>query len=187
MDLYELQKEAAKCTLCELHKERNVPAFARGNPDGGMMVLGMCPGPDENVVGYPFVGRAGKILDEILYTIFTGETEPSDYVYITNIVKCFLKPGIKLEEHWIDRCLPYFLVQMHIIKPKVIVGLGGDVCNYLLGTDTPIGKLRGNIYDYMGAKLICSYHPSYLARKGGSKHPDFKKVVEDFRKAVDLI
>ncbi len=189
MNLYELQNEAAVCTLCELHKERNVPAFARGNPNAGMMVLGMCPGPDENAVGSPFVGRAGKVLDEILYTIFAGKTEPSDYVYITNIVKCFLKPGIKLEERWIDNCLPYLLVQLSIIKPKVIIGLGGDVCNFLLGGTTTIGRLRGNIYDYsnIGTKLICSYHPSYLARKGGSKHPDYDKVVEDFRKAVDLI
>ncbi len=187
MDLDELQKEAAICTLCELHKERNVPAFSRGYPKSDIMVLGMCPGPEENKIGVPFVGRAGKVLDEILYTIFTGETEPHDHVYITNIVKCFLKPGIKLEERWVDSCLPYFLVQMSIIKPKVIIGLGGDVCNFLLGGKTPIGKLRGDIYNFQIANLVCTYHPSYLARKGGSKHPDFKKVVEDFRKAIDLI
>ena len=74
MDLDELQKEAAICTLCELHKERNVPAFSRGYPKSDIMVLGMCPGPEENKIGVPFVGRAGKVLDEILYTIFTGHS-----------------------------------------------------------------------------------------------------------------
>ena len=187
MDLNELQKIAGCCTLCELHKGRKASVFARGNPDSSIMILGMCPGPDENVVGSPFVGRAGKVLDEVLYNAFTVDDNLSSCVYITNIVKCFVKPGIKLEEYWIDICLPYFLVQLCVIKPKVIIGLGGDVCNYLLNSDIPIGKLRDSVYEYMGFKLICSYHPSYLARKGGSKHPDFSKVVKDFRKAIDLV
>jgi uracil-DNA glycosylase len=73
------------------------------------------------------------------------------------------------------------------MKPKVMIALGKDICNYLLNVDVVMRKLRGKIYDYMNTKLVCSYHTSYLARGGGSKHPDFEKVVDDFKKAINLI
>ncbi len=189
MNLNDLKDTAAKCELCDLCRSRNKPVFSRGNPEADMVICGMCPGPEENAVGFPFVGTAGKILDEILQTIFTKESEfpPHYYVYITNLVKCFVPPGTKLATEWMNTCLPYFLVQINIIKPKVIISLGKDVGNFLLNNDLNMGVMRGKEYKYMSSTLICSYHPSYLARGGGSKHRHFSRVVDDFKLAVRFI
>ncbi len=198
MDLNKLRDTAAKCELCDLCRGRNKPVFSRGNPGADTVICGMCPGPEENAVGYPFVGTAGKILDEILRAVFftdpyiarsiiTGETKLDDRVYITNLVKCFVPPGTKLTTEWMNTCLPYFLVQLNLIKPKVIIALGKDVGNFLLNNDLNIGVMRGKEYRYMSSTLICSYHPSYLARGGGSKHRHFSRVVDDFKLAVRFI
>ncbi len=188
MNLQTVQDTAATCELCGLCKNRIKPVFSRGYYDADIVVCGMCPGPDENKIGIPFVGTAGKILDEILGNIFTGETEPHDHVYITNLVKCYVQPGTALKEEWMVRCLPYFVAQIHFIKPKVIIGLGGDVCNFLVDRDSKIGQMRvRGVYHYMGAKFIPTYHPSYLARGGGIKHRHFNIVVEDFKQALKYI
>lgn len=185
MDLQELQEIAATCTNCELHKGRNKPVFARGNPQSNVMVCGMCPGPDENKEGYPFVeyAPAGSVLNSILIDVF-GST---DVVYITNLVKCFVPPGNSLRPEWVDHCLGYLIAQIGIIKPKVIIGLGSDVCQSILATDEKIGQLRGKIFHNMGRDMICTYHPSYLARGGGVKHSHYGRVVEDFKLAVRRI
>ncbi len=176
--LEEVQEQAAKCTFCELYRNRNKPVFARGNGKD-VFICGMCPGPEENKVGSPFVGTAGKILDTILNRVFS-----SPDFYITNLVKCFVTPGISLKKEWMSACLPYLLVQLHIIQPKVIVLLGGDVAQYLLATDSKIGQLRTmNNLSYMKIPVVCTYHPSYLARGGGVKHRHYQRVVDDFIKA----
>lgn len=185
MDLQELEITAACCRLCDLHKKRIKPVFAKGNKDSNILICGMCPGPDENKIGFPFVGKAGEVLNEILYKAFPNNMEPLDYVYITNLVKCFVKPGLKLEKGWMDVCLPYFIVQLLLIKPKVIIGLGKDVCNYLLNINDSIGRMREYLGFYMDIKLICTYHPSFLARGNSKKYFDI--VVNDFRKALDVL
>lgn len=188
MELNELKERASECRLCDLHTGRNKAVFSRGHHEASIVVCGMCPGPDENKVGYPFVGAAGKILDSALNEVFVGEADPSDYVYITNLVKCFVNPGTTLEKRWMTACLPYLVAQLTIIKPKVVVGLGKDVCNYLLNVDSPIGHMRSKVYDYSKSiKMICTYHPSYLARGGGTNHRDFNKLVRDLKLAYDLI
>ncbi len=185
MDLQTVQDTAAVCTMCDLCKGRIKPVFSRGWigwADADIVICGMCPGPDENKEGFPFVGTAGKILNEILY-----EALPTNRAYITNLVKCFVQPGTQLIEEWMVKCLPYFVAQIHFIKPKVIVGLGGDVCNFLVDRDAKIGQMRGKDYHYMGAKFIPTYHPSYLARGGGVKHRHFGMVVDDFKQALKYI
>jgi len=181
-----LEELAAKCTLCDLHKRRIKPVFAKGSPASEIVTCGMCPGPEENEAGIPFVGAAGKILDEIFLAAF-GKFSSSLDVYVTNLVKCFVPPGTKLDEHWMNSCLPYFLVQLKLIQPKVVIALGKDVSNFLLNNDNSMGSMRGNIYDYMGLKLVSTYHPSYLARGGGVKHKHFDRVVKDFKKAAILL
>jgi len=173
-----VQEQAAQCTFCELYAGRNKPVFARGN-GRDVFICGMCPGPEENQIGKPFVGTAGKILDVILDRVFSS----SDF-YITNLVKCFVQPGLPLRKEWMSACLPYLLVQLHLIQPKVIILLGGDVSQYLLGTDARIGQLRtmDNLF-YMKIPVVCTYHPSYLARGGGVKHIHFERVVKDFERA----
>jgi len=181
IDLKKIQDVASECALCKLCEGRNVPVFAKGNEHSKFMICGMVPGPEENKVGTPFVGRAGKLLDTILEKIDLT----LDDVYITNVVKCALQPGIPLTQTWIDSCNVYLLAQISIIKPDVIVTLGADATNALLGfpLDTKIGQLRGKPQVYFNKHVIPTYHPSYLLRGGGEKHKFFNKVVEDFELA----
>lgn len=167
---------AGKCTLCDLHSNRINPVFARGDQTD-FMICGMVPGPDENKAGLPFVGKSGKLLDVIL-----SDTQLLGKVYITNIVKCALTPGIPLQQDWIDSCILYLLAQISRTKPKVILTLGADATNGLLGNplDTKIGDLRGRAHDYMGTHVVPTYHPSYLLRGGGVQHKHYSRVKEDF-------
>lgn len=179
MDLDTVEQHAAACTMCELNINRIKAVFARGN-SSDFIICGMVPGPDENKIGSPFVGRAGQLLDIIL-----DQTELTDKVYITNIVKCALKPGISLQQDWIDNCIQYLLAQIFILQPKVIITLGGDATNGLLGLplDTKIGQLRGKAHDYLDMYVVPTYHPSYLIRGGGVQHKQYDKVIEDFELA----
>lgn len=182
--LEESERIHSKCKDCELWTGRLMPVFARGNKFSRVMICGMCPGPDENKAGKPFVGTAGKILDAIILDAGLSKYEP----YITNLVKCFVKPGTPLKEEWMNSCSPYFNIQVAVIKPKIIVALGKDVCNYLLDNSMEMGGLRGKIYDsYFEVPTICTYHPSYLARGGGQKHSHYKTVVEDFSQAHQFV
>lgn len=188
MDLITLEALAAQCHRCKVPFVQIKPVFARGDVGADLVICGMCPGHEENLAGSPFVGPAGKILDKIILSAFGSK----DYglltgVYITNLVKCFVPAGNSLDEKWMSNCLSYFIVQLELLKPKVIIALGKDVCNFLLGTDEQIGAMRGNIYDYMNVKTICTYHPSYLTRGGGVNHKHFDRVVNDFKKALKYI
>lgn len=175
-----IEQAAAKCTACELHKNRILPVFAKGDPDTNFVICGMVPGPDENEVGVPFVGKAGKVLDSILDRIGLKD------IYITNLVKCALQPGIPLKENWITNCFPIILAQIVIIAPLVTITLGADATNALLNlpSNTPIGRVRGKAYPYLTGLVVPTYHPSYLARGGGEQHKNFETVVEDFRLAI---
>lgn len=186
LDLKIIESAAANCTLCDLHKGQIKPVFAKGSPVSEIVICGMCPGPEENKVGIPFVGVAGEVLDAILLEAF-GKVSSSLDVYVTNLVKCFVPPGTKLDPKWMGACLPYFLVQLKLIEPKVIIALGKDVSNFLLNNEDSMGNMRGNVYSYMGKHLISTYHPSYLARAGGVKHRHFDRVVKDFGKALILL
>lgn len=183
MDLQTLEAFAAQCHQCKLPFVQIKPVFARGDVGADVVICGMCPGYDENLAGSPFVGPAGKILDVITSRVFSLKHK----IYITNLVKCFVPAGNSLEEKWMSNCLPYFIVQLELLKPKVIIALGKDVCNFLLNKDDQIGNLRGNVYDYMNVKTICTYHPSYLTRGGGVNHKHFDRVVNDFKKALKYI
>jgi len=177
MELQELRDTAATCTLCELHKGRINPVFDKGDPKSKLMICGMVPAKDENAQGIPFVGRAGKMLDKILDQVHIHN------VYITNLVKCFLAAGKPLQDDWITACFPYLLNQVNTIDPYVIITLGADATNTLLGmsADTPIGRMRNKVHDWgTEIKVIPTYHPSYLLRKGGEYSDDFSKVVSDF-------
>ena len=174
-----IEHRASKCTLCELNTNRIKPVFARGDVTD-FMICGMVPGPDENEGGLPFIGRSGQLLDVIL-----SDMQLLNQVYITNIVKCALKPGIPLQQDWIDNCILYFLAQVSRIKPKVILTLGADATNGLLGNplDTKLGDLRGRAHAYMGTHVVPTYHPSYLLRGGGVQHKHYSRVREDFELA----
>lgn len=181
--LDDLENIAANCRECDLYKRQIKPVFARGNKEADVFICGMCPGDEENRTGIPFVGAAGKILDELIFRSFSLKNK----IYITNLVKCFVPAGTSLKQEWMDRCLPYLIVQLKFVNPKVIIALGKDVSNYLLNSDERMSDLRGHAYNYGKMKLISTYHPSYLARAGGVNHKHFNTVVNDFKKSLKFI
>ena len=189
MDLNELQKNAAVCTDCSLHQDRVVPVFAKGNFNADIMICGMCPGPDENkednVEGLPFIGKAGNLLDEMLKDVNLSLED----VYITNLVKCFVRPGISLNENWITHCVPYFVAQIKYVCPKVIIALGGDVSKFFLNkpVNTSVKQLRSTKGDYLGIPVVATYHPSHYTRGGNKEHKNYPKGVDDFQKAINII
>lgn len=185
MDLEELEKYAAECVACDLHTGRKKAVFAKGNPEAGIMIVGMVPADDENEVGIPFVGRAGKLLDQILSDAGLSQ----DDVYITNLVKCYLKAGLPLKETWVDACFPYLITQIGLIRPKVIVTLGKDSTFTLLGLDNKLtlGRVRGEIFNFNDIiRVIPTYHPSYLLRGGGKDHKSYLDVVDNFKTAYKI-
>jgi len=186
MDLRELQEAAASCTACELHAGRLNPVFAKGDPSSSIMICGMVPAKEENKVGIPFVGRAGKLLDTILYDV----SIPQGDVYITNLVKCFLAAGLPLNQDWIDHCLPFLILQIDWIRPKVIITLGKDASSTLLGLpNATMGSMRGKVYGFGKShytRVIPTYHPSYLLRSGGKNSKQYDIVIRDFVLAKEL-
>ncbi len=168
------------CSNCPLHKSRNKFVFGVGDPDADVMVVGEGPGAEEDKQGEPFVGRAGKLLNDILMAINFERSE----VYIANIVKC-RPPGNRTpaaEE--MDECFPYLDKQIELIKPKMILALGLTAAHGLLKKKDSLTKLRGNVYDYKGIRTMVTYHPAALLR-----NPQWKREcwedVQKFRKLYD--
>lgn len=185
MPLEDIREEAAKCQKCELCKGRIKPVFSKGNPNARIMICGMVPAMEENIQGLPFVGRAGKLLDNIMLDAGLS----IDNIYITNLVKCFLAAGLPLQQSWIDACLQYIVNQIDIIKPDVIITLGKDAAITLLNIEFQVSMkdLRGKILNYDSCiRIIPTYHPSYLLRGGGTIHNSYKDVVLDFVKSKSL-
>jgi len=180
MTLNELCQIASVCTSCSLNQDRIKPVFSKGSHSASIMICGMVPAKDENLVGTPFVGRAGKLLDILL------EQANLDYeqVYITNLVKCPVKPGTSLEDNWINSCSYYLNEEINIIKPKLIISLGKDASFNLLGlTKGAISGIIGGVYEYNWLNIMPTYHPSFLVRKGGTKAPEYLQVAEHFKQA----
>ena len=172
-ELKELEKICKNCTLCDLSKTRTNVVFGEGNPNAKLMFIGEGPGEMEDKTGRPFVGRAGKLLTKIIENVLELER---DDVYIANIVKC-RPPNNRvptIEEA--QTCKPYLLKQIEIIDPEILVCLGKTAFMYLLDTDVPISKVRGQIFEYKGKKVIPTYHPSYLLRNPSAK----KEAYKDF-------
>lgn len=175
-----LQQEVAGCTLCqELAETRTQTVFGVGNPRAKLCFLGEAPGADEDRLGEPFVGRAGKLLDKIIEACTLKREE----VYILNNLKC-RPPGNrnpKPEES--AHCSRYLIRQLELIQPEYICCLGAIAAQNLLETQTPIGKLRGKVHDYRGINVVCTYHPAYLLRNPAAK----KDTWEDMKTLMGLL
>ena len=182
--LDDLDKAISDCKKCDLSKHRNNFVFGVGNPDADVVLVGEAPGAEEDKQGIPFVGRAGKLLTDILKAINFSRDE----VYICNIIKCRPPENRNPLPDEIGKCEPYLLRQLEIIKPKLILSLGTFASQTLLRTREPLGKMRGKIYDYMVGdqkiKLIVTYHPAALLRNPNWKKPTWEDV-QMFRKEYD--
>jgi uracil-DNA glycosylase len=161
-----LQQEVAPCTRCsELASTRTQTVFGVGNPQARLCFLGEAPGADEDRLGEPFVGRGGQLLNKIIEACRLQRED----VYILNMLKC-RPPGNRnpLPDE-LANCRPFLERQFELIQPEYICCLGAVASQNLLGVTTPIGKLRGQLHAYRGAKVVCTFHPAYLLRNPAAK------------------
>lgn len=177
--LTEFEKAINKCQKCPLGETRNKFVFGVGDPSAKLVFIGEAPGRDEDRLGEPFVGRAGKLLDKILSAINMTREE----VYICNILKCRPPDNRTPHSEEIETCLPYLETQLKIINPKLIVALGATAAHTLLSSKTSLGSLRSNIWKWQDIDLIVTYHPAALLR-----NPNFKRPAwEDFQWIQSII
>ncbi|HEV2522199.1 MAG TPA: uracil-DNA glycosylase [Candidatus Acidoferrales bacterium] len=174
--LERIREDLGECTRCRLHKQRNSIVFGVGNPRAELVFVGEGPGHDEDVQGLPFVGRAGKLLTQMIEAMGLQREQ----VYICNVVKCRPPENRRPEDDEVATCSPYLYRQLDVIKPKAIVCLGGVAAQTLLKTKDPISRYRGNWFDFRNAKLLATYHPAYLLRNPNAKGEvwkDLQKVM----------
>ncbi len=167
LDWDTLANKIATCTTCSLHQSRTQTVFGIGNRQADLMLIGEAPGADEDAIGEPFVGRAGQLLTEMLYAIDLKREE----VYIANVIKCRPPGNRDPEPNELACCDAFLQHQMALIQPKLIVAVGRIAAHHLLATQTAIGKLRGQRFEYGVRKipLIATYHPAYLLRRPTEK------------------
>ena len=180
--LDKLEKLIHNCTKCRLHQGRNKFVFGTGNPNSDVLVIGEGPGAEEDKQGLPFVGRAGKLLTDMLKAIKFEREE----VYIGNVVKCRPPENRTPNPDEMDTCMPYLKKQCELIKPKLILCFGLTAAKGLLKKRESLGVLRKSIFEYEGAKVIVTYHPAALLR-----NPHWKKDawedLKKFRKMYDTL
>jgi DNA polymerase len=166
VSLQVLAKEVAGCVRCpNLAATRTQTVFGVGNPQARLCFFGEAPGADEDAQGEPFVGRAGQLLTKIIEAC----TLRREDVYILNTLKC-RPPGNRnpLPEE-VTNCRGYYQQQLEIIRPEFICCLGAVAAQALLETESSIGKLRGQFFDYGPSQVLCTYHPAYLLRNPAAK------------------
>lgn len=170
------------CAGCKLCETRTQTVFGTGDPRSPLMIIGEAPGGDEDVKGKPFVGRAGKLLTDI---IEKGMKYKREHVYIANVLKCRPPNNRNPEPEEIEACRGYLARQIEIINPKVILAVGLFPAQWLTGQKKPIGKLRGEVHEVEGRKIICTYHPAYVLRNYTVETR--KKVHNDVLLAVNIL
>jgi DNA polymerase len=180
MDWPQLKESVAGCIACPLHKGRNKTVFGVGDEHAEWLFVGEGPGADEDAKGEPFVGQAGKLLDNMLAAI---SLKRGGNVYIANIVKCRPPGNRNPEPSEAGRCEPYLHRQIALIKPRLIIALGKVAAVNLLRRDASIASLRGKVLEYQNIPLIITYHPAYLLRS----LPDKAKAWEDLCFAVETM
>jgi len=167
------------CTRCKLHKARTNIVFGVGNPKAHLVFVGEGPGRDEDEQGEPFVGRAGKLLTQMIEAMGLRRQD----VYICNVVKCRPPENRLPEKDEIATCSPFLLRQLGVIQPKVICCLGSCSAQTMLNTNQGISRFRGEWFDYRGSKLIATYHPAYLLRNPAAKG----EVWKDLQKVMAVL
>jgi uracil-DNA glycosylase len=174
--LERIREFLGECTRCRLHKQRTNIVFGVGNPRAELVFVGEGPGHDEDLQGLPFVGRAGKLLTQMIEAM--GLTRED--VYICNVVKCRPPENRTPEKDEMATCSPFLLRQLEVIAPKAIVCLGNIAAQTLLSTNESMSRLRGHWFDFRNSKLLATYHPAYLLRNPNAKGEvwkDLQKVM----------
>lgn len=177
--LLKVREDLGECTRCKLHKHRHTIVFGDGNPKARLVFVGEGPGADEDAQGLPFVGRAGKLLTQMIEAMGLQRKD----VYICNVVKCRPPENRTPEEDEVTTCSPFLLRQLDVIGPKVIVCLGAVAAKTLLKTNRGISQFRGQWLDFRSSKLLATYHPAYLLRNPNAK----PEVWKDLQKVMAVL
>jgi uracil-DNA glycosylase family 4 len=180
MDWSALKAAVAQCTACPLHEKRTNTVFGVGDEQADWLFVGEGPGAEEDAKGEPFVGQAGRLLDNMLAAVAMRRGEN---VYIANVVKCRPPGNRNPEAVEMSCCEPFLTRQILLIQPKLIVAMGKVAASHLLATTASIASLRGRVHDYQGTPLIVTYHPAYLLRN----LPDKAKAWADLCFARDTM
>jgi uracil-DNA glycosylase len=176
--LARIREDIGDCKRCRLCEARNKIVFGDGNGQAELVFVGEGPGHDEDIQGLPFVGRAGKLLTQMIEAMGLRRAD----VYICNIVKCRPPQNRQPERDEVATCSPFLDRQLAVIQPKVIVCLGSVAAQTLLGTNKSISQFRGKWFDFRGSKLMATYHPAFLLRTPSAKSDvwtDLKKVMAE--------
>ncbi|MGB3635907.1 MAG: uracil-DNA glycosylase [Rubrobacteraceae bacterium] len=178
--LEELARQVSVCTKCDLALSRTNTVFGIGDPHSPLMLVGEGPGENEDATGLPFVGRAGKLLDDILAAVDLTRQD----VYITNIVKCrpTVEEGGRTRNRQpktgeINACNPYLQAQIDAVKPEIILCLGSPAAKNLIDKNFKITKDRGKWYDRETFKTMATFHPAYILRQSGEDLQNTKRLV----------
>jgi DNA polymerase len=174
--LLKIRTDLGECTRCKLHSTRNKIVFGDGNPKADLVFVGEGPGRDEDMQGLPFVGRAGKLLTQMIEAMGLQRKD----VYICNVVKCRPPENRTPERDEVSTCSPFLMRQLDTIAPKVIVCLGSIAAQTLLETNRGISHFRGEWLEFRGRRLLATYHPAYLLRNPAAKADvwkDLQKVM----------
>ena len=177
--LQKTREDLGECTRCKLHGSRHTIVFGDGNPKAELVFVGEGPGADEDAQGLPFVGRAGKLLTQMIEAMGLQRKD----VYICNVVKCRPPENRLPEEDEVRACSPFLLRQLDVINPKVIVCLGATATKTLLQTNRGVSQFRGEWLDFRGKKLMATYHPAYLLRNPPAK----SEVWKDLQKVMAVL
>jgi DNA polymerase len=173
-----VRADLGECTRCKLHTMRHKIVFGDGSAAAKLVFVGEGPGADEDAQGLPFVGRAGKLLTQMIEAMGLKREQ----VYICNVVKCRPPGNRQPEKDEVDACSPFLFRQLDVIQPKVIVCLGATAFQTLLQTSRSISHYRGEWLDYRGYKMMATYHPAYLLRNPAAKSDvwkDLQKVMAE--------
>lgn len=175
IDPKELASEIASCKRCNLHKERTQTVFGIGDLNAELLIIGEAPGAEEDRLGEPFVGPAGRLLNSMLGAIGLSRQQ----VYIANILKCRPPGNRDPKPEEVAQCAPYLARQVEMIQPRLILAVGRVAAQNLLQQTTPIGKMRGRRYTYgqLEIPVIVTYHPAYLLRSPREKRKAWADLV----------
>lgn len=180
-DLQSLQVLANVCKGCELHLGRTNVVFSKGDHKSNVMVIGMAPAKEEDKKGVPFVGKSGKFLNKMFVEAGIREED----IYITNVVKCYLKPGKPIKNKCADACKFYLKKQIEVIKPSCIVALGKDatitvyeIFNVENARNIKLETTQKEGLILEGVKVYSTYHPQFLARFGGKNTKYYRRAMK---------
>jgi len=180
LDWADLEAAVAGCRACGLCESRRNTVFGVGPQRADWMVIGEAPGENEDLQGEPFVGQAGKLLDNMLRA---AGLDRRRNVYIANVLKCRPPGNRNPEPQEVAQCEPFLRRQVALVQPRVILAMGRFAVQTILQSQEPVGRLRGRVHRYQGVPVVVTYHPAYLLRNLQDK----SKAWSDLCLAMDLM